>query len=74
MLDKLFPGLSDRYRATYGNAYEVVSENSDRLMAKFHAICESHGILHDPEQCFAYLRALPEENSQLSLFEGEAPD
>ena len=27
-LDRHFPGLSERYRETYGNAYEVVSENS----------------------------------------------
>ena len=73
-LDRHFPGLSARYRAVYGNAYELVSENSARLMAKFHALCESHGVLHDPEQCFAYLRELPEETAQLSLFEGEAPD
>ena len=67
-LDSHFSGLSDRYRMTYGNAYEVVSENSNRMMARFHAICEAHGILHDPEQCFAYLRELSERNEQISLF------
>ena len=67
-LDRHFPGLSDRYRATFGSSYELVSENSDRLMARFHAHCASNGILHDPEQCFTYLRALPEKNPQLSLF------
>lgn len=67
-LDRHFPGLSGRYRAVYGNACEVVSKNSDRLMAKFHALCETHGILHKPEACFAYLRELPEKNEKLSLF------
>lgn len=67
-LDRHFPGLSDRYRATYGNAYEVVSEHSDRLMRRFHALCEAHGVLHEPERCFAYLRELPEESAQMSLF------
>ena len=67
-LDRHFPGLSDRYRTVYGNAYEAVSENSGRLMASFHARCEARGVLHDPEQCFAYLRKLPEQNEQLSLF------
>ena len=67
-LDRHFPGLSDRYRATYGNAYEVVSEHSDRLMRRFHALCEARGVLHEPERCFAYLRELPEESAQMSLF------
>lgn len=67
-LDKHFPGLSGRYRETYGNAYEVVSGNSGRLMKRFHALCETHGVLHDPEQCFAYLRELPESKEQISLF------
>ena len=68
-LDRHFPGLSARYRAAYGSAYEAVSENSGRLMARFHALCEAHGILHDPEECFAYLRELPEDQSQMSLFD-----
>ena len=67
-LDSHFHGLSDRYRAAYENAYEVVSDNSGRLMAKFHEICEARGILHEPEECFAYLRELPEREPQLSMF------
>ncbi len=67
-LDKHFPGLREKYRDMYGNKYELISSNSGRLMARFHQLCEEHGILHDPEECFAYLREFPEENSQLSLF------
>ena len=67
-LDRHFPGLSERYRETFGNAYEAVSENSARLMTRFHALCEAHGVLHDPERCFAWLRELPEKNEQISLF------
>ncbi len=67
-LDTHFPGLSERYRTVYGDAYELVSENSTRLMARFHTLCEAHGILHDPESCFAYLRELPENEAQISLF------
>ena len=73
-LDRHFPGLSDRYRQTYGNAYEVVSEQSGRLMARFHELCEKHGVLHAPEQCFAYLRELPENSGQLSLFAEETKE
>jgi len=67
-LDRHFPGLSDRYRRTYGNAYEVASSRSGRLMARFHETCEKYGLLHEPEQCFAYLRELPEPDGQMSLF------
>lgn len=67
-LDRHFPGLRERYCDTYGNAYEILSPNSGRLMAKFHERCAARGILHTPEACFAYLRELPEEHTQLSLF------
>ena len=68
-LDRHFPDLSERYRVCYGNSYELVSKNSEKLMRRFHFLCEKYGVLHDPEQCFAYLRELPEKNVQLSLFE-----
>ena len=71
-LDRHFPGLRERYRRTYGNAYEVVSANSSRLMGRFHSLCETRGILHDPAECFAYLRELPEKHTQISLFDGSA--
>ena len=67
-LDKHFPGLSLQYEMRYGNAYEVVSDNSDRLMRKFHDICERYGIMHSPEECFAYTSQLDEKYEQLSLF------
>ena len=64
-LDRHFPGLSDRYRATYGNAYSVVSENNDRLMACFEQVCSQHGILHTPDECFAYAAEFPELQTRL---------
>jgi len=64
-LDRHFPGLSDRYRATYGNAYSVVSENNDRLMARFEQTCSQHGILHTPDECFAYAAEFPELQTRL---------
>ena len=67
-LDRHFPGLSQRYRAKYGNAYEVVSDQSRRLMARIHETCERYGILHDPEECFAWIREIPEKQTQISLF------
>lgn len=69
-LDRLFPGLSEVYRAKYGNAYEVLSERSGELTRLFHETCEARGILHDPEACFRYIAQLPEKYAQTSLFEG----
>lgn len=63
--DQRFPGLSDRYRATYGHAYNVVSENNDRLMANFDKVCEERRILHTPDECFAYAAEFPELQSRL---------
>ena len=67
-LDRHFPGLSDEYRRTYGDAYVVNSPRNDELMRLFHAACEKHGVLHDPEACFRFIAELPEEGAQLSLF------
>lgn len=69
-LDRLFPGLSEVYRAKYGNAYEVLSERSGELTRLFHETCEARDILHDPEACFRYIAELPEKYAQTSLFEG----
>lgn len=66
-LDRHFPGLRRRYEQTYGDAYEIVSPRNDALMRIFHETCEAHGILHTPEDCFAYLQELPEPYEQLSL-------
>lgn len=67
-LDRHFPGLRERYVREFSDAYEIVSPQNDRLMRLFHDICEENGILHTPEQCFAYLRELPESYTQLKLF------
>lgn len=64
-LDRRFPGLSDRYRATYGNAYSVVSGRNGRLMARFDETCERHGIMHAPDECFAYAAEFPELQQRL---------
>ena len=68
-LDRHFPGLSDEYRKIYGNAYEVNSPDHAALMRLFHTECEKHGVLHDPEECFRYIAAMPEKTVQMSLFE-----
>lgn len=68
-LDRHFPGLKQEYARRYGNAYEVPSPNRDALMRLLHDFCEQHGMLHTPEDCFAYLHTLPEKHRQMSLFD-----
>ena len=67
-LDRHFPGLKERYIRTYGNAYNLPSPNAPALEKLFHRFCAEHSMLHTPEDCFAYMRELPEKNEQLSLF------
>lgn len=70
-LDRLFPGLKERYIQTYGMQYELASPNSRRLMAMFVRMCEDRGIVYRNEQIFRYLHTFEEKcrNIQLSLFD-----
>jgi len=69
-LDRLFPGLKERYADRYGNRYMIDSPNSARLMRIFHQTCSESKILHNNEQIFAYLQTLEEkcQTEQLSLW------
>lgn len=68
-LDAHFPGLSREYRIKYGNAYEVISPDNNRLIKLFHTTCEQHGIIHSPDACFRYTAEMPQRQTQLSLFD-----
>lgn len=66
-LDRHFPGLKKRYCETYGNAYELSSPDSEKLMTIFRQICEENGIMSNADDCFRYLRAFPDKYEQLSF-------
>ena len=68
-LDRLFPGLKERYVRTYANQYEVSSPRIAELMELFHKICEERKIVHSNDRIFAYLSEIEEKNPQLSLFD-----
>ena len=68
-LDRHFPGLSREYQKRFGNAYAIDSPDNARLMRMFHTTCERYGILHSPDDCFRYTAEMPEQNTQLSLFD-----
>lgn len=69
-LDRLFPGLKEKYMQWYGDRYEIDSPDTERLLKLFHGICEENGIMHDNDEIFGYLNKLEEkgEGEQLSLF------
>ena len=68
-LDKHFPGLKRKYAQRYGNAYEVPSSDSERLMALFRSICRENGMMDTPDQCFDFLHEFPEKYEQMSIFD-----
>ena len=67
-LDRLFPGIKQKYIQAFGNAYICNSPNNKHLMSVFKEACEEHGILWKSDDVFAYLKAFEEKNQQLSLF------
>ncbi|MDE7107669.1 MAG: radical SAM protein [Clostridiales bacterium] len=69
-LDKLFPGLKEKYIKTYGDKYEVPSPNAARLQVLFVKRCKEAGIICDNDKLFAYLHEFPQgqQFEQLKLF------
>ena len=67
-LDRNFPGLKRRYIEIYGNAYDLPSPNSEKLMSLFRKTCRENGIMYRPQECFDYMTKLPEKEQQLSFF------
>lgn len=66
-LDRLFPGLKEKYKRIYGNQYEIASPDSRKLMKLFHQKCEESGMLHDNGEIFRYLRTFEEKGAGLQL-------
>jgi hypothetical protein len=61
--------MKEKYIRRYGNAYELQSPNARQLQKVFHSICKEHGILHTPDECFQFMRELPDKYQQMSLFD-----
>lgn len=70
-LDRLFPGMKEKYIKTYGMNYQLNSPNNNELMKLFHQTCQDNGIVHDNNQIFAYLKKFENKHEviQLSLFD-----
>ena len=69
-LDRHFPGLSQRYVRTYGNAYSLPSPREQELEQVFQSLCREYGIWQDNRQIFSYLHTFEESGagSQMSFF------
>ena len=68
-LDRHFPGMKQQYIRRYGNSYELPSPNAKQLTDIVQKICGDNGIMSTPEECFRYMRELPEKQTQLSIFD-----
>lgn len=69
-LDRLLPGMKEKYMQTYGTQYVLNSPDNAKLMRLFHHQCEQNGIAHNNEQIFSFLNTFEEkqEYSQLCMF------
>lgn len=70
-LEKLFPGLKEKYIQSFGTQYVCDSPNAAALTRLFHDYCAEKGMMHDNDAIFSYLSAFERKNDapQLSLFE-----
>ena len=68
-LDRSWPGLKQKYIERYGNDYNVPSPNAKALMAVFSDMCRSARMMYKPDDCFEYMRTLPEKYQQLSILD-----
>lgn len=70
-LDKKFPGMKEKYMRAYGDSYEVLSPNHDKLMKIFNTVCDENGIVHDKEELFRYMREYKNKTlgTQMSIFD-----
>ena len=66
-LDEYFPGLKEKYVSRYGDTYEILSPDNDRLSEIFHYNCERFGIVHDNDQLFSYFHEFPEKHTAMQL-------
>ena len=69
-LDEHFPGLKEKYRQTYGNAYELPVPNARELYDYFVRECKASGMEWDEEKLFAHMHAFEDKQAgeQMSLF------
>jgi len=68
-LDRLFPGLKQKYIDQFGDSYECKSPDNVRLMEIFRETCKRHGIMYKTNEVFGYLQKFESKAVQSSLFD-----
>jgi len=68
-LDRLFPGLKEKYARTYASMYECPSPDSASLMKLFHGLCEKYSIRTGNDQLFSFMHEFPSPGEQISMWE-----
>jgi DNA repair photolyase len=68
-LDRLFPGLKQKYIRQFRKAYICGSPNSNRLSETLQEICARQGILYNSDAVLSYLREFEAKTRQISLWE-----
>lgn len=67
-LDKIYPGIKEKYQKHYGNSYNITSKHNKDLMDIFKKTCKQHGMIYNPYECFKYTSEFEEKSNQLTLF------
>lgn len=70
-LDESFPGMKEKYIASYGNSYEVMSPDSRQLMQLAGRILKENQIVTGMDRLFEYFHTFEEKPAaeQISLFD-----
>ncbi|NRT86412.1 SPL family radical SAM protein [Clostridium beijerinckii] len=66
-LDKHFKGLKEKYIREYGNSYEVLSKNHEKLMKIIKDICQQNNIIFEVKEVFNYMKVFEEENNEVQI-------
>ena len=69
-LERLFPGIKEKYIRHFGNAYEIISPRNKELMEVARDLCKKNDILLGTDEVFQYLWNFEEKKryDQLGLF------
>ncbi|MDD4124906.1 MAG: radical SAM protein [Eubacteriales bacterium] len=67
-LDEHFPGMKAKYSKAYGDSYEVMSADNEKLTKIFNDKCAEHKIILGNDEIFAFLHEFPRKYEQMSLF------
>ncbi|MFW2488780.1 SPL family radical SAM protein [Clostridium chromiireducens] len=66
-LDNHFKSLKEKYIRQYGNSYEVISKNHEKLMKIIKETCHQNDIIFGVKEVFDYMKDFEEKNNQVQI-------